>query len=470
VVSVTGIYDVEQRTLTLEPLFLADPVEPTASIDPDQADFEISVYRGTDLVRQVHTLSPSVTDACAQVETGARDEGEGSTDSVNGVSHLALNALFTQGAEPFDRLVIQPRGRVQAEPIVLDRSPNAPEVRFLTPAAGGQIDSTQLTLEWAASDADGDPLAYWVRYSRDGERFTPLHLGALTGTSLDVDLMTLPEPINGVSFFELQATDGLNFTVLRSESLVGSSQVLNALVNDPFVHISTPDSGKNYAKAAVVILHAQGWDIEDRQLEGGELVWSSDLDGQIATGRMTSVSSLSVGTHVLTVTGTDSDGNMASATTTITIDDRGLPGEAFSFYCTPGTSASGCQATLSVVGTPSATAASGFTVTASTVEGVKDGLFFFGTSGRQANSWGNGTSFQCVVPPTIRTAVLSGNGTVGVCDGSASRDMNATWQAFPVKNPGPGAVTQLQFWYRDPQNTSNQTTSLSNALEFQVGL
>ena len=33
------------------------------------------------------------------------------------------------------------------------------------------------------------------------------------------------------------------------------------------------------------------------------------------------------------------------------------------------------------------------------VEGAKDGLFFFGTNGQQANAWGNGTSFQCVVSP-----------------------------------------------------------------------
>jgi hypothetical protein len=27
---------------------------------------------------------------------------------------------------------------------------------------------------------------------------------------------------------------------------------------------------------------------------------------------------------------------------------------------------------------------------------------------------------------------------------------------------------QAQLWYRDPQSTSNQTTSLSNAVEFEV--
>ena len=467
VISVSGLYDVATRTFTLDPTMLADPIEATPSTTPLAADFEVSAYRGSDLAHRVYTTSTTVTDSCS----GEPRATEGSTDSLAGVPDLSFNALITQGSEPFDRLVIKPMGRVEAEPIVIDRSANAPELRFVSPTSADVIDSTRLTLEWAADDLDGDELSYYVRYSRDGSAFTPLHLGSLKTTSLEVDLTELPQLISGQSFFEVQATDGLNFTVLRTDGLVGTGSVLGLLVNPPFVNISTPDSGKSYDRAATVILHAGGWDIEDRELEGGDMVWTSDVDGVIGTGRLTSTTSLSVGVHNITVTGTDSSGLFTSDTHTITIDDRGLPGEGSTgpvVYCTPGTSASGCQATLSSVGTPSATAATGFTVTAGTVEGVKDGLFFFGTSGRQANSWGSGSSFQCVVPPTIRTGVLSGTGTLGVCDGSASRDMNATWTAVPAKNPGAGALVQLQFWYRDPQNTSNQTTSLSDALEFTV--
>ena len=79
-------------------------------------------------------------------------------------------------------------------------------------------------------------------------------------------------------------------------------------------------------------------------------------------------------------------------------------------YCTAGTSACGCQALLSASGVASASLPSGFVVSASAVEGSKDGIFYFGTNGRQANSWGNGTSFQCVVPPAHRAGVLIGHG------------------------------------------------------------
>ena len=140
-------------------------------------------------------------------------------------------------------------------------------------------------------------------------------------------------------------------------------------------------------------------------------------------------------------------------------------------YCTAGVSASGCQAGLSSTGTPSATADTGFDVTASGVEGSKDGLFFFGANGRQAISWGNGTSFRCVVPPVSRAGLLPGLGVSGQCDGFFSQDLNALWCPTcpkPGKNPGAGALVQLQLWYRDPSNTSNRPTSFSNALEFCV--
>ena len=138
-------------------------------------------------------------------------------------------------------------------------------------------------------------------------------------------------------------------------------------------------------------------------------------------------------------------------------------------YCTAGVSTNGCQALLSASGTPSASAATGFTLIATGVEGAKDGLFFFGPNGRQANSWGNGTSFQCVTPPVMRAGLLAGTGSSGACDGALAQDLNARWTAKPNQNPGVGAVVQAQLWYRDPQNTSNQTTSLSDALEFCVG-
>ena len=137
-------------------------------------------------------------------------------------------------------------------------------------------------------------------------------------------------------------------------------------------------------------------------------------------------------------------------------------------YCTAGVTASGCQALISATGSPSLSAATGFDVAVAGVEGAKDGILFFGTGGRQANPWGNGTSFQCVVPPVRRTGLQVGVGTSGLCDGSFVLDFNAWMAAQPTKAPAASETVQMQCWFRDPLNTSNQTTSLSEALEFVV--
>jgi hypothetical protein len=162
------------------------------------------------------------------------------------------------------------------------------------------------------------------------------------------------------------------------------------------------------------------------------------------------------------VKSTDEHGNTGvSATKTFHTPD-------VTSYCTAGTSALGCQALLSASGTPSASALSGFVVTATGIEGQTPGLYFFGTSGKTAVPWGTSSSFKCVPSPAKRGALTWSSGTPGVCDGELDYDLNAHWTQKPVQNPGPGALVQAQLWYRDAQSTSNQKTAFSDALEFTV--
>jgi hypothetical protein len=162
------------------------------------------------------------------------------------------------------------------------------------------------------------------------------------------------------------------------------------------------------------------------------------------------------------------NGGCAHACFVVSVPFRAYKEIPPSSYCTAGTSASGCTAALSAAGFPSASAGGGFVVTASGVEGEKQGLFFWGTNGRQAAPWGAGSSLQCVVPPVVRGGALAGSGTAGQCDGATTQDLAQRWAQKPLGNPGAGAVVQLQFWYRDPKNPSGTTTSLSDALEFSV--
>ena len=137
-------------------------------------------------------------------------------------------------------------------------------------------------------------------------------------------------------------------------------------------------------------------------------------------------------------------------------------------YCSAGTSSGGCQAALASYGLPSASATAPFLLRADGFEGAQPSVLFYGTSGRQAKPWGNGTSFQCVAPPVTRVPALAPTGTTGACDAAVEVDLNALWLSHPAKYPVPGAAVQTQLWYLDPANTSNQGSALSGALEFHT--
>lgn len=166
-----------------------------------------------------------------------------------------------------------------------------------------------------------------------------------------------------------------------------------------------------------------------------------------------------------------------TGTYTVIVGDRfgtgtGLYGAGFTrdvqSYCTAGISASGCTPTMSGIGDPSASAGSGFHVLATGTEGNKDGLFFFGTGGRQAAPWGTSTSFQCVAQPVIRAPILDGVGHNNLCNGAFSLDFNAFAATLGAVAPAAGDQVQMQCWYRDPASAANFKTSLSNALEFTM--
>jgi hypothetical protein len=138
-------------------------------------------------------------------------------------------------------------------------------------------------------------------------------------------------------------------------------------------------------------------------------------------------------------------------------------------YCTAGTTTNGCSPSMSSSGTPSASATSGFTLSASNVEGQKQGILFYGISGRVALVWGTGTSFLCVKSPTQRMGNQNSGGVAGACNGLLSQD----WLAYVASNPGAlgapfqaGNVVNVQAWFRDPP--ASKTTNLSNGYEFTV--
>jgi len=253
-----------------------------------------------------------------------------------------------------------------------------------------------------------------------------------------------------------QATSSSNWVTFYHNDTAGFTQLSPGIVPSPIVGRYDNNDLGDIAASGGVLFRAEGILVSslDQQLEPASAHWDTNL-GKIANDRRVYTTAHDTLTGVNALVQLVPEGGSASPQS----------------YCTSGISASGCQPLLSTSGTPSATGSSGFDVIALNVEGAKEGLYFFGANGRQANPWGNGTSYQCVVPPVMRAGLLSGTGTNGACDGAFTQDFNARWCPTcpkPGQNPGAGALVQAQLWYRDPFNTSNRSTSLSNAVEFTV--
>jgi len=144
----------------------------------------------------------------------------------------------------------------------------------------------------------------------------------------------------------------------------------------------------------------------------------------------------------------------------------------FSAYCTSGTTSSGCNATLSASGVASASTGGDLTLTASSVEGARAGLFFYGrdNSNFTPTPWGGGSSsWLCVKPPTQRTPTQNSGGNAGQCDGV----LTLNWSSFLSANPtalgvpfSAGDEVFAQAWFRDP--LAPKSTSLSNGMSWRV--
>lgn len=308
-----GLYDPAQASLSLDYSLTVPGLRPEPSVELSAADLVLVAYG-----------AGGAKDELARV--GASAWVESCSGDASDLASMAapFRATLPSGVDPAMVEAVAVFDAQGLELARLERSAHAPEVAFTSPRPSELIPEV-LTLEWRATDADGDALQTYLRFSPDGERLQPIAMD-VQGSSLTVDMTSLPRLVTGKGFFELVVSDGLNTTTARTALLRPTLQLATTAGVPPTTHVLTPDAGKVFPKAATVLLHASGWDLEDRGLTGASVVWTSDLDGQIATGRVTSTASLSLGVHTLTVTVTDSDGNTASDTTSITITDRPLPG------------------------------------------------------------------------------------------------------------------------------------------------
>jgi len=88
----------------------------------------------------------------------------------------------------------------------------------------------------------------------------------------------------------------------------------------PTVSITAPANNSTFAVGTAVAFAGTATDVQDGNLSGS-LVWTSSRDGHLATGASFTTSTLSVGTHTVTASATDSGGLSGSASVVVTIQE-----------------------------------------------------------------------------------------------------------------------------------------------------
>ncbi|HEU5219856.1 MAG TPA: sulfatase-like hydrolase/transferase [Gemmatimonadales bacterium] len=179
------------------------------------------------------------------------------------------------------------------------------------------------------SDGTTVPLGTAVSFAGSGSDSED---GVLSGASLTWT-SSLDGPIGigtGFSTSSLSAgTHTITLTVGDSQNATATATVGITIAppiapnQPPSAVISSPGAVTSVPQGTVVTFAGSGNDPEDGVLSGGALVWTSSRDGQIGIGTGFTTSSLSVGTHTITLTAGDAQNATGTATVSITVSALG---------------------------------------------------------------------------------------------------------------------------------------------------
>lgn len=240
---------------------------------------------------------------------GASIAWTSSLDGALGAGASLDTSTLSLGTHTLTASVTDGLGLSRSAQITLTIAVNAPpSVTISAPQDGATATEHALvTLSATATDTeDGDLTASiaWTS-SRDGA------LGA--GGTLAIGNLSV-------------GTHTLTAAAVDQRGLAGEAHVSLTIAADaaPVVTIHSPADGSTTTEGENVVLSATASDEEDGDLSS-EIVWSSNLAGPLGAGASLGLSSLAIGTHVLTAAVTDHVGVPSSAQVSLAIVANAAP-------------------------------------------------------------------------------------------------------------------------------------------------
>ncbi len=211
-------------------------------------------------------------------------------------------------ALPFSSAVRQLRVRL-GNTVLATRtvSANAPAVNFVSDLGGQTLTGTQ-QVTWTGADADGNTLTYSLYYSPDGQ----LHLPLTETTATSYTWKTDGYLSGSAPRLTLVATDGINATVAESRTFTMPNR-------SPRITILSPGNLYQFKVGDPVVLTGSFFDPEEDLQLNPPLQWMSNLQGPLGSGKQIAVSNLQAGTHLITVSGADSQGARGTASITVVV-------------------------------------------------------------------------------------------------------------------------------------------------------
>lgn len=195
-------------------------------------------------------------------------------------------------------------------------SPNPPVISNVALQALPDPAAQTVTVGWAASDPDGEPLTFDIYLARDdGASLQPLRLG-VSDTSAEVGIARLG---GGLVRLRVVATDGV-------QSAFADSAQFTLANKPPQLRILNPGDGGAIRLGQLVNFEGAASDPQDGEVAETALDWS--IPGRsLGSGSRLSITDLPAGVNQVTLTATNSFG--LSATTSVAvnvIENVELPG------------------------------------------------------------------------------------------------------------------------------------------------